>query len=689
VARLASFAASVGIGAALTAVALVAKAGGQLGSSTGVEIALILGGALIAAAAIVWGREGGLSGAVTLVLFGLLTALTALSVTWSITPDESWIEANRTLSYLAVFAASLGVARLAPSGPLILLRGLILAGGAVLVYALAGRVWPSSIAPDELYSRLSEPLGYWNAIGCLAAMMIVPGLWLGARRSGHAAVNALAYPFTALMVIALFLSFSRGAILAALIAVVLWLLIVPLRLRSITVLAVSAAGAAPVLLWALSKRAFTESQVPLPVRERVADDFGVLLLVMIVLTLAAGLTLGFRINGRAPSMKARLRFGSVMAVIAVAAPIVMFAALVTSDPGIDQRLSDLTNPKARTPGGADRFTAASSSRSIYWKEAREIFADNPAIGTGAGTFGTARLPYRDDAFVSRQAHGFVPQTAADFGVVGLVLILLLLVAWLVAAARATGLRPRRDRGSPWTPDRIVLCCLAASVVAFGVSSAIDWTWFVPAPTVMALAAAGCVAGARRSPLEAADDAPVAAPRRALGLRIATAAGVVIVAGACAWAVYQPALSENKVDDAYDQIADGRFQAAADSAKDARDINPLSLEAWWASAAVADASGDQRGSEKLLRDAVGEHRTDPRAWLRLAQYQLYSLGDAKAAEKTLVDSVLKLDPNSREAAYAYFESRIRQRGGGAAGGAAPVETTSPQPGSNIELAPESP
>ena len=48
----------------------------------------------------------------------------------------------------------------------------------------------------------------------------------------------------------------------------------PLRLRSVTVLAVSAAGAAPLLLWALTKHAFTESSVPLPVRERVADDFG-------------------------------------------------------------------------------------------------------------------------------------------------------------------------------------------------------------------------------------------------------------------------------------------------------------------------------------------------------------------------------------------------------------------------------
>src|SRR5215217_9047768 len=148
-------------------------------------------------------------------------------------------------------------------------------------------------------------------------------LWLGARRSGHAAVNALAYPLLAALLMAIFLSFSRGAIIAAVVATILWIAIVPLRLRSVTVLAVSAAGAAPLLLWALTKKAFTESSVPLPVRERVADDFGILLLTLLVLTLAAGLTVGFRIAGRAPTSKARLRFGTVATAVALIAPLVM------------------------------------------------------------------------------------------------------------------------------------------------------------------------------------------------------------------------------------------------------------------------------------------------------------------------------------------------------------------------------
>jgi hypothetical protein len=94
--------------------------------------------------------------------------------------------------------------------------------------------------------------------------------------------------------------------------------------------------------------------------------------------------------------------------------------------------------------------------------------------------------------------------------------------------------------------------------------------------------------------------------------------------------------------------------------------------------VADAQGDQKRSEALLRTAIDKHRKDPRAWLRLAQYQLYTLDKPEDAQKTIVDGEIRLDPNSREAAYAYFESRIRLRGGTAAAGAAPASGTPATP-----------
>ena len=186
--RAASFAASAGLGAAFAAVAFAAKGGQLLGSATAVEIALILGCGLVAAAAIVWGRGGSLSGAVTLALFGVLAALTALSVTWSIAPDDSWIEANRTLAYLAVFAAAIGAARLAPNGWLVLLRGLLIARRGRSSATRSPRAsGPARSRPTTSTRGSRSRYGYWNALGLTAAMGVPLALWLGARRAGHAA----------------------------------------------------------------------------------------------------------------------------------------------------------------------------------------------------------------------------------------------------------------------------------------------------------------------------------------------------------------------------------------------------------------------------------------------------------------------------------------------------------------------
>ena len=46
--------------------------------------------------------------------FALLTVFTALSISWSLTPDESWLETNRMLAYLAALAGGLALGRLAP-----------------------------------------------------------------------------------------------------------------------------------------------------------------------------------------------------------------------------------------------------------------------------------------------------------------------------------------------------------------------------------------------------------------------------------------------------------------------------------------------------------------------------------------------------------------------------------------------
>jgi hypothetical protein len=522
VSRYASSAASALLGAGLCAIAFAGGTGVALDHVTWVEMGAVAGGALLVALAILRGRGGRLDGGFTLLAFGALAVLCALSIAWSVAPDRSWQSANLTVSYVALFAGGMALARVwrTRQAATLVLRGVLLAASIVIVYALLTRVFPSLIQ-DEVFARLGAPYGYWNALGTTAALAVPATLWLGSRRSGHQAVNALAYPLLSLLVVALFLSYSRGALIMAGIGAALWVAFVPLRLRSITLLGVSLAGAAPVIVWALGQDAFTKNQVTPQVREAVATEFGLWLLATVILMLGAGLTIGFRVARRPPRAGARLRMGTAGTVLACVVPIVLAVVLANSDRGlggtIQRGYESLTSISKTTPGGPQRLLSASSARGLYWHQAKEVFLDHYWKGSGAETFAVTRLRYRppNDRTVPQHAHGYLHQTAADLGIAGLVVNMVLLLAWLLSARRATGvMRRRAARVSEFSPERIGLIALALSALVFGMHSLVDWVWYVPGPTAMALVAAGFVAG--RGPLgawrrEAAGAAAVASP----------------------------------------------------------------------------------------------------------------------------------------------------------------------------------
>src|SRR5262249_61664788 len=87
-------------------------------------------------------------------------------------------------------------------------------------------------------------------------------------------------------------------------------------------------------------------------------------------------------------------------------------------------------------------------------------------------------------------------------------------AWFVSAARTTGLErhPKRREDAPhhWDADRVAMVALALAAAVFGFHSAIDWTWFVPGPAVMAIAVAGFVAGRGPAPQPVGTPAPIVA-----------------------------------------------------------------------------------------------------------------------------------------------------------------------------------
>ena len=69
----------------------------------------------------------------------------------------------------------------------------------------------------------------------------------------------LAFPAAGLLIATLLIAQSRGALAGAVVGCALWLVLVPLRLRSLLVLGAAVAAAAPVAAWALSKDPFTSA----------------------------------------------------------------------------------------------------------------------------------------------------------------------------------------------------------------------------------------------------------------------------------------------------------------------------------------------------------------------------------------------------------------------------------------------
>ncbi len=509
----------------LAGTAFVADGGLRLERTTYVEIALMGLGALLCAAALVLPdtRAQRLHGAPALAALALLAAYTAISIIWSLAPSDSWVEANRTFAYLSAFAGTMALARLAPGRWPAVLGGIAIACVAVSAWALLTKVFPGALAEDETYARLRAPFDYWNSVGLTAAIGVLALLWLGARRSGRPALNALAWPGIALLEVALMLSYSRGALLALVAGLAFWFAVVPLRLRGAVVLLGATAGAAALVGWSFSMTGLSTDRLPIEVRADTGHELGALLLVMLVALLALGLAAGFVGAERPASPHAKHVAGRVLLGLLAAIPVILLIALASAPGGIDGQVSkawdQLTNPNAATPANTpNRLTATSSVRARYWEEAFDVHGVSPWVGTGAGAYATVRNRFRTGTLYVRHAHGYVPQTMADLGWAGLALSLLALGLWGWAALRTAGVRPR-DRGLPWDAERVGVATLVAIALVFGVSSFVDWTWFVPANALMGLLAAAWVIA--RPPLRTRlEDAALAsaattAARRAL------------------------------------------------------------------------------------------------------------------------------------------------------------------------------
>jgi Tfp pilus assembly protein PilF len=675
---------TLAIAAVFCLITFHAKGGLNLESMTSTEMALTIGaGALIAACVIFAAPGGRVYGAWPVGLLLAFTALTAASIVWSVQPDHSWQDSGRMLAYAGVFGAGVALVRVVPDRWPAVLGGLTLAAVVVCAYALATKVFPG-LDPLNTFARLSEPYGYWNAVGLTAAMGVICCMWLGARRTGHALLRALAYPAMGLLLLTIVLAYSRGALAALALGVLLWFFVVPLRLRAAALLIVGALGALVVVAWDFSRYALSSEGVPLAERAQAGHQLGALIVAMLVALTIVGVAIGFLTARRAPSLPARRRAGALLLAAIVLAALAFTGALAHSQRGFTGSISHafdaLTNPDAKQPPNtAARLTAVASVRARYWKEAFQVFEAHPALGAGAEGFATAHLRYETETLEVRHAHGFLVQTLADLGLLGLALALALLATWMAAAGRATHpfnrrwtswrtwLRIRSGERPGWlrlhdrrlaryTPERVGMLSMLCVVVVFGTHSLIDWTWYVPGDACVALLCAGWLAGRgelTRTAWTAATGADAGASdgagwrpgsgRRPSHTRLLVAGAVIVFALLAAWSQWQPQRSEEARQQA-DALLEAHDPGAANAAADAAvSRDPLSVDALFALANVQQTAGRTALAKATLERAVRLQPSNPQTWLALGRHDL-ATGRPRAAVAALQASIY-LDPES--------------------------------------------
>lgn len=267
-----------------------------------------------------------------------------------------------------------------------------------------------------------------------------------------------------------YLSFSRGALVALVGGLIVLLVLAPTwtQLRG-TAIAFEAAVAGTVLA-AVSGAVRTLSG---DTSTRETEGALVLLGLVLVMALAAAL-MPWTAAAEAAD---RTRLGRLpLPTWAGTAAAVLVVALVAV-PVVVARGGDGPSQRAR----ASRFTTSSSKRYEYWKVALRSFADHPVQGVGSGGFRAEWVREHPEADRVRDAHSLELETLGELGLIG-ALLLAALLGGVALSARAV---QRSDPALAAGP--------AAALVVFAVHSAVDWDWELPAVSLPMLALAGLLA----------------------------------------------------------------------------------------------------------------------------------------------------------------------------------------------------
>jgi O-antigen ligase len=563
-----------------------------------------------------------------------LSLLCAISSLWSGSMELSVIEADRVLVYLGFFLAAFLIAQTDERRQRFA-EGLAIATAAVALLGLGSRLLPHVMdVAGSLGSgpRLRYPLGYWNANGAVFGVGVALLLWTS-RQAVWQALRWLSVAAIPASFLALYFTYSRGGLLALLVASGCLIALSRDRLWLLATLAIGALGALPAVLVVQARHSIADN-----IDNAAAVDQGVtVLLVLLVgtafaLLLFAGLR---RLEGREGQLTGRALAISRNPVVLkrmalTGAALAIVAALAVGGRAWDQfSSSDIQFPEDPKEHFAE-FSGA--GRYDFWRVTRDATEEEPFLGHGAGAYQFSWEEQRSIELPVHDAHSLYLEAFAELGAVGGLLVLGLVgsLLWVAFAAWRNAPYPQRERYG----------VLFAVMLAFAIGAAFDWFWEIAGLGAIFFLAAG-VAVAGRCAQIAAD------PRREDQPREGRRYGLIVVSLVLAWiaaiALVGPLLVERELDASQDAAARGDFGAAVDHAGNARSIEPWAASPYVQLGLLAERQGDYAAAIEHFGNAI-EREDRNWQWYYLRSRVERTAGEEAAARADL-ERARRLNPEA--------------------------------------------
>lgn len=405
-----------------------------------------------------------------------LVGVKGLSLAWTISQTQTVNEVLRSSMYLAVFLAALAALTSERQvGPLMDIS--VLAIAAVAGYGILQKIDPVRYPATSLdVVRIDSTVGYSNSVAVLVGMAVALAL---ARTTTirNALLRGLYAALTLALLVALYLTFSRGGVWSLVIGLVCLFVLTGNRLQMLAnVLLLCVPGA-----WLLWRMQGLEGliQAGIPERQRIAD--GAAFSGDLILALAGAFVLqagyAFLVNRYELMPSGRRVIGGLVLLGVVLAAGGGAVAVVNGHGGIGQVYGTLVSNPNHTENATQRFASLSLGfREDYWRVGWEAWKEHPLTGTGAGTFHYTWLENRPGTEFVRQIHNLYLEQATETGVFALLALVGFVVALVGLSARATW----RSQGE----RRLLLAGLVSAVVIYLVSSFIEWHWYIPGSTLI-------------------------------------------------------------------------------------------------------------------------------------------------------------------------------------------------------------